>query len=218
MSISVTPRVAERRQRTIDTALDHATDVMTESGVGGLTISEVARRMGMRPPSLYKYFPSLHALYDALFARATREQLATIESATSGLDGVAALRAGSAALMRLAVEHSALAQLVSWRPVPEFEPAPETFALSVDIVAKFRALVRDAVRGGELTRAADRDDAIALLSIVLTGIVTQQLANEPGVAYDEGRFTRLTDRALDMYLAVYTPRRSDATAARSRRG
>ena len=40
---------------------------MTEEGVNGLSLAEVARRLGVQPPSLYKYFPSLMAVYDALF-------------------------------------------------------------------------------------------------------------------------------------------------------
>lgn len=55
---------ADRRR-----SLGPCTDIITEHGVGALTMSEMARRMGMRAPSLYKYFPSLHAAFDALFKR-----------------------------------------------------------------------------------------------------------------------------------------------------
>lgn len=44
-------------------------DVMGEHGVAGLSLGEVSRRVGIRPPSLYVYFPSKHAVYDELFAR-----------------------------------------------------------------------------------------------------------------------------------------------------
>jgi AcrR family transcriptional regulator len=74
-------RRARRRRETIEEALDHAVEVMAEHGVGGLTVSEMARRMGVRPPSLYKYFPSLHAVYDALFARGLTSLGATLEEA-----------------------------------------------------------------------------------------------------------------------------------------
>ena len=47
-----------RRQQTIEEALDAAVAIMEELGVGGLSMSEIARRVGMRQPSLYKYFPS----------------------------------------------------------------------------------------------------------------------------------------------------------------
>ena len=57
-------RRARRRQETIEEILDIATDVMTEEGVNGLSLAEVARRLGVQPPSIYKYFPSLMAIYD----------------------------------------------------------------------------------------------------------------------------------------------------------
>ena len=58
-----------RRLETIEEVLDHAVRIMEQDGVAGLSLGEIARRMGIRPPSLYVYFPSKHALYDALFAR-----------------------------------------------------------------------------------------------------------------------------------------------------
>ncbi len=60
-------RVAGRRRSA--EILDIARDVMTEEGVNGLSLAEVARRLGVQPPSLYKYFPSLMAIYDALVPR-----------------------------------------------------------------------------------------------------------------------------------------------------
>src|SRR6266567_5050801 len=69
-SVSVGPnRRLMRRQQTIEEALDAAVVIMEEGGVGGLSMSEIAHRLGMRQPSLYKHFPSLHAVYDALFGR-----------------------------------------------------------------------------------------------------------------------------------------------------
>ena len=40
-----------RRQETIEEILAIAEDVMTEEGVNGLSLSEVARRLGVKPPS-----------------------------------------------------------------------------------------------------------------------------------------------------------------------
>src|SRR3712207_5401291 len=69
-----------RRQETIEQVLDVAVEVMADQGVGGLTLGEVARRMGIRPPSLYVYFDGKHALYEALFERGWRELLATMRA------------------------------------------------------------------------------------------------------------------------------------------
>src|SRR3982750_3338414 len=78
MSTASIDRRARRRQETIDEVLDTAAEIMAEQGVGGLSVGEIARRMGIRPPSLYVYFPSKHAIYDALFARGWRELFATM--------------------------------------------------------------------------------------------------------------------------------------------
>ena len=66
-AVPTVDRRARRRQETIEEILDIAVQVMTEEGVNGLSLSEVARRLGVQPPSLYKYFPSLMAVYDELF-------------------------------------------------------------------------------------------------------------------------------------------------------
>src|SRR5271154_1004011 len=73
-------RRARRRQETIEEILDIAEDVMAEEGVNGLSLAEVARRLGVQPPSLYKYFPSLLAVYDAIFLRGQLEHLAQIRA------------------------------------------------------------------------------------------------------------------------------------------
>ena len=63
---------------------------MAEEGVNGLSLSEVARRLGVKPPSIYKYFDSLMAIYDALFERGQRAHLeamrTAMEQAPPGLD------------------------------------------------------------------------------------------------------------------------------------
>ena len=195
-----------RRQRMIEEALDTAVVIMEETGVGGLSMSEIARRLGMRQPSLYKYFPSLHAVYDALFARGVDRTGAAIQAAVEeGPRGVVTIRAAARALVRCAVENPVLAQLLYWRPVPGFAPAAATFTASERQMDALRAAFAAAVRAGELHPDAASDDAPRLFTIVLSGIVSQQMANEPGADYGTGMFTRLTDAALDMFFARYAP-------------
>ena len=105
-------RRARRRLETIEEILDIAEEVMTAEGVNGLSLSEVARRLGVQPPSLYKYFPSLMAVYDALFLRGQREHLATMRHAMADAEpGLAALAAGLDASGRWSLENRAIAQL-----------------------------------------------------------------------------------------------------------
>ena len=193
-----------RRQQTIEEALDAAVAIMEEAGVGGLSMSEIARRLGMRQPSLYKYFPSLHAVYDALFARGVAGTAAAIQAAVGeGPRGVGSIRAAGRALVRWAVENPALAQLLYWRAVPGFAPTAATFAPSVRLMDQLRAAFAAAVRAGELHPTAATEEAPRLFTIVLSGLISQQLANEPTGGFGTGMFTSLTDAALDMFFARY---------------
>jgi AcrR family transcriptional regulator len=199
-------RVARRRAAVRDEALDHAVDVMTEEGVGALTVSEVARRMGIRGPSLYKYFPSRFAMYDALFARGLAAEAEALRRALENVaPGVDQIRIGGAAIVRWAVENPALAQLLHWRPVPGFAPSAETFAGSEQGTAAARAVFATAVRLGQLRPEADTEEVLRLWTVVLSGLMSQQMANEPGVPYGDGRFSGLTDAAIEMFLSTYRP-------------
>jgi AcrR family transcriptional regulator len=203
----VTPdRRRRRREQTIDEILDVAIQVMAEEGVAGLSLSAVARRMGIQPPSLYKYFPSKLAVYDALFQRGAREALSVFQAAVAGAEpGWAALTAGLGAVMRLGLDRQVIAQLLNWRPVPGFEPSAEAFAPSIEFVGEVRRLLQAAAQRGQLGPGAASEEGTALLSVLVAGVMSQQLANQPGASWDEGRFTRLAPRVLELFRCAYPP-------------
>jgi AcrR family transcriptional regulator len=197
-------RRARRRQETIEEILDIAEDVIAEHGVNGLTLAEVARRLGVQPPSIYKYFPSLAAVYDALFLRGQVEHLAVLRQAMDGAEpGLDALTAGLEASGRWALANRAVAQLLFWRPVPSFEPSSDAFALSVEMVARQRAALADAVAAGQLGPEADSDEALCLVSTLIAGVLSQAMANEPDVAWGQGRFTSTFPRLMGLLPAAY---------------
>ena len=198
-------RVARRRAAVMDEALDHAVALMGEEGVGALSVSEVARRMGIRGPSLYKYFPSRHAFYDALFARGLGAQQAAVRAALEGVPrGILRIKAGAVAVVEWAVTNPALAQLLHWRPVPGFEPSPGVFAPAEGEMVQVRAEFTEAVRLGQLTPGADSDEVVALYTVLVAGLISQQLANQPGVSYADGVFSRLTPAAIELFLSPHT--------------
>lgn len=185
-------RRARRRLETIHEILDIARDVMTEEGVNGLSLAEVARRLGVQPPSLYKYFPSLMAIYDALFLEGQRQNLEAMRqgmlAAEPGFDAlVSALEASG----RWCLANRAVAELLFWRPVPSFRPSPESFAVSMEMVELQRGLLADAVDKGQLGPAANDEGAIYLVSTIIVGVLSQAFANEPDLPWGEGRFTSL---------------------------
>jgi AcrR family transcriptional regulator len=64
-------KVARRREAKIATIVEAAWTLSNEEGVAALSLHGLARKVGMRQPSLYEYFSSKNALYDAMFADGT---------------------------------------------------------------------------------------------------------------------------------------------------
>jgi AcrR family transcriptional regulator len=64
-------RKHERRTATRAEILDAAWGIAREKGLADLTLREVGSRIGMRAPSLYSYFDSKNAIYDAMFGQAS---------------------------------------------------------------------------------------------------------------------------------------------------
>jgi AcrR family transcriptional regulator len=211
MTVESSPVAADRRgrrrQETIEEILAIASDVMTEEGVNGLSLSEVARRLGVKPPSIYKYFDSIMGIYDALFERGQRDNLeimrTEMERAEPGLD---ALAAGLEASGRWAISHPALAQLLFWRPVPSFEPTAEAMAPSIEMVRLQRQALADAAAANQLGPGADSDEALFVTSVLVSGVIGQAMANEPGVPWGEGRFSPLLPKLLGTLAALYPPK------------
>ncbi|HUE06482.1 MAG TPA: TetR/AcrR family transcriptional regulator [Acidimicrobiales bacterium] len=197
-------RRARRRQETIREILDIARDVMTEQGVNALSLAEVARRLGVQPPSLYKYFPSLMAIYDALFLAGQRENLETMRAGMQDVEpGLTALIAGLEASGRWGLANRAVAELLFWRPVPSFHPSPEAFAVSTEMVELQRGALADAVAKGELGPAANEESAIYLVSTLIAGVLGQAIANEPDLPWGEGRFSPVFPRLMRLLPAAF---------------
>jgi AcrR family transcriptional regulator len=206
MTTAPPDRRSVRRQQTIEEILRIADDVMTEEGVNGLSIAEIARRLGVQPPSIYKYFPSLIAVYDELFARGQRENLEVMRAGmATGRPGLDALTKALEASGRWGLQHRAVAELMFWRPVPNFVPSAEAMAPSTEMVEIQRRAVADAVAAGELGAEADSIDTVYVVATLIAGALGQAIANEPDVAWGEGRFTHHFSKVMQLLPALYPP-------------
>jgi AcrR family transcriptional regulator len=181
-------RRAERRKATRAEILEAAWDIVRAEGLAALNMRDVAQRVGMRAPSLYGYFDSKHAIYDAMFldgAQAFRDMIVAVPTQNDVRGEARGIMRG---VLAFAVEDLARYQLMFTRAIPGFEPSPEAYAPSVGAVDHVRS--RFASHG--ITDAA----AIDLWTSVGAGLASQQLANEP----ETDRWIRLADEAVDMYL------------------
>ncbi len=223
------PLAPDRRQRrrleTIEEILDVAVTVMDEEGAGGFSLGEVARRMGIQPPSIYGYFDSKNALYDAVFARGwatVNAVMAPFEQQLDHTDDPHGFPLAMAQMfVRWAVEHPAYAQLMFWRPVPGWAPSPQAYAPAVQSLGRAREQFVFLQRRGVLHADIDLDAAISTWTVLISGVISQQLSNAPHQTFEEGAFSRLLPQLVSMYLAQYGAERSHddnagATGARSR--
>ena len=188
-------RRAERAEATRREILDAAWALVREEGLASLTMRDLGARAGMKAQSLYGYFPSKHAIYDAMFGEANREMVARWKAAAAAgsQDPVAVLRRRSAAFLQFCVEDPVRHQLLFQRTIPGFEPSPESYAPAVEGLTDLH----------DRLRACGVDDPRAwdVWTALLAGLAAQQNANEPG----GDRWLRLADDTTDMFLAHYAP-------------
>ena len=182
-----------------------AEDVMTEEGVNGLSLSEVARRLGVKPPSIYKYFDSLMSIYDALFEQGQRDHLDAMRDAMQ-VAARASKRSSPASRPAAAgaFAHLARVQLLFWRPVLSFEPTAAAMAPSVEMVRLQRQALANAVAAGGLGPGSIRRGRVRRLGFVIV-IIGQSIANEPGVPWGKGRFSPLFPKLFGISTALYPP-------------
>lgn len=197
---------ARRRHRAevIDAILNTARAVMREQGVAGLNLNEVARRVGMRTPSLYEYFDGKMKLYDALFllgVRLFRERMAALFAADLG--PWERLRVAIETYMRFAQEHPELYQLVFERPVPSFEPSEASMAESLAALGDATRAIEELVASGAMGPPVPVEQARDLIIAMMHGLTAQHLANEPQLPVGAGRFGSLVPAATALFEAAW---------------
>src|SRR6202023_1669851 len=84
----------------------------------------------MEPQSLYAYFPSKHAIYDAMFAQGNRELLEGRRELDVYPDPVTSLTQTARLFVEFCASDPVRYQLMFQRTIPGFEPSAESYALA----------------------------------------------------------------------------------------
>ena len=179
-------KVAQRRETKIASIVEAAWGLARKDGIQVLSLHALAKEVGMRQPSLYAYFDSKNALYDAMFADGNRQLLARMDSLELPADYRAALKVLLGAFADFALEDPARNSLLFRRVIPGFEPSPESYALAVDALSRVGAVMN----GAGVTDSGDIDCMVAMVA----GLIEAQLSNEPG----GDRWLRHLDRMVDL--------------------
>ncbi len=196
--IGVQGKVAQRREAKTASIVAAAWQLARSDGVAGISLHALARDVGMRQPSLYEYFDSKHALYDAMFADGNRRLLERFDNIALPRDARAALKKLLRTFIEFSTEDRARSELLFQRHIPGFTPSPESYALAEEVLARVVNLMRDA----GVTQQGDVDCIVAMVA----GLVEAQMSNDPGGT----RWTRHLNRLVDLYV-------DDALARSNRR-
>ena len=192
----MTGTVAQRREVKVASIVAAAWDLAHTHGIGGVSLHALAREIGIRQPSLYVYFDSKNALYDAMFADGNRQLLERLDALKLPRDPRAAVKVFMRAFVNFALEDIARCALLLQRPIPGFEPSAESYAYAQEVLTRAVDLLHRA--GIEIQ--GDVDCFVAMVG----GLIDAQISNDPG----GDRWTRHLDRLTDMYLDELERRRS----------
>src|ERR1700694_3884021 len=121
-------RRAERHADTREEILEAAWEQVRTNGLAALSLRDLARTVGVKPPSLYSYFDSKNAIYDAMYAQGA-QQFVDGQKASMPLpdDPLEALRAVVHFFVEFCAADFARYQLLFQRTIPGFEPSPASF-------------------------------------------------------------------------------------------
>lgn len=194
MTATTIDRRAARRAATRAEIVAAAWDLARAHGLAGLSMRDLGERVGMRAQSVYSYVSSKDEIYDAMF-REGYEQFVAVTSLRAPADASALekVRFQADRFFRFCAEDPVRYQLLFLRTIPGFEPSPESYAVAVDALSQIHADLAEL--------GIDDPEAADLATALFTGLVSQQLANDPA----GDRWYRLVDRAAHMLLNEIAP-------------
>jgi AcrR family transcriptional regulator len=201
-------RRRQYREEVIEDILAIAREMMQQDGVAALSFNAIARRLGMQPPSLYTYFDSKHAIYDALFRHGFIEFGRRMDERPDQ-DGPlrANLQSAMETYLRFAQENPDLYQLMFQRPVPDFVPSEASMAVSLSLLARAQAQMGQVIERGEIETRLPSAEAVDLFIAFQHGLTELHLANNPELPVGQGRFGKLIPQAVQMFLEAWSEER-----------
>jgi AcrR family transcriptional regulator len=178
-----------RRDQARSLILEAAWGAVREEGLAALSLRRLATRAGITTPTVYAYFPSKHAIYDAMFQQAATQFEVHMTATYDEQTPQATLLEGLSRFLDFCTTDAVRYQLLFQRVIPDFVPSADAYAPAVRALDSSRARLRAAGVTGR--RQVD------LWTALTTGLASQQIANDPG----GDRWARLAADATTMFLS-----------------
>jgi AcrR family transcriptional regulator len=197
--LTPTQRRERNREEVRRAILDAAREVMREEGVAALNLNEVARRVGMKTPSLYEYFSGKLAIYDALYLEGVRLYgESRIKRKEQNLNFWEFVEQAIYYYLNFAYRNPDLYYLVFERPVPEFVPSEESMVESRKLLGNLNPIFQEAINKGVIKTDLSVEAVRDIFIVVLHGLTSMHMANEPDLPPGQGRFGSLIPAITDM--------------------
>lgn len=203
------PPLAERRQAAhaemMAAILEISRQIMRERGASSLNLAEVARRLGVRPPSLYEYFPGKAAIYDAVCAIAYREfegRMIQVFEREAPLWDV--IHNAMAAYARFAQENPELFE-IGFLDAVRYASSQQTIEVRRtafdNILGAFGRMWERAEMDSDLTP----EEAMHLLAATAHGLAALHVAVDPDLPLGKGRFGRMIPALVEILRRGWSP-------------
>jgi AcrR family transcriptional regulator len=178
-----------RRQSARATILEAAWAAVREEGLAALSLRDLARRSGITTPTVYAYFDSKRDIYDAMFRQAADDFLSHMSAPFDVTEPSDLLLASLRRFVSFCTADLGRYQLLFQRTIPDFEPSPGSYGPAVRALE----LSADVLTANRVTDPRHLD----LWTALTTGLVSQQIANDPG----GDRWVSLIEDSVAMFLA-----------------
>jgi AcrR family transcriptional regulator len=203
--VEVVDRRRARHEAKQAAIVAEAWELARRDGLAAISLRDLADRVGLRQPSLYAYFDSKLALYDAMYVDAYREMLERATKLEPVDDPREALIDFVEFCVRFATDDVVRHQMMFQRTIPGFRPSLESrkFAQAFLEIGRERLLAVGAID-------VERGDGFVFTGIV-AGFTNQQVFNDP----HGDRWLLLVRRVMDMFFADLDRRAQSKTRPRS---
>lgn len=202
--LSIEQRRQHTREQIIEDIVQIARTMIQADGAASLSFNAIARQLGIKPPSLYTYFDSKHAIYDELFRRGFTlfvEQMDVITQQEGTFRDKLVLF--FEAYMRFAQENPDYYQIMFQRPVPNFVPSDESVAISFSALDRFTEDLQNILQSEGINPGMPYEQARDIIIALNHGLTEQHLANNPELPVGEGRYGGLIQQAVSVLLKAW---------------
>ncbi|MDE0802094.1 MAG: TetR/AcrR family transcriptional regulator, partial [Acidimicrobiales bacterium] len=158
-------------------------------GLASISMRDLGKEVGLKAQSLYAYFDSKAALYDAMFRQGHERQAEMMAAWPDDFrsdDARAKVKDLCRQFVAFCTDDPVRYQLLFQRVIPDWEPSPASYALAVEHL--------DHLRRSLASAGIDDPRHVDLWTAVMTGLTAQQISNDPG----GDRWARLVDDSVDM--------------------